>query len=154
MISANVPKPGTASTLVGAARREFRMQIGRRSTWIVTGLLAAILLISAVPHWDPANTLAADMGIYALLFNILVPVVIGSLLADRVVPRFAFSVWRNCSTASRPRVPQSRPARQVRRNGRRVRSCLSPRCGPLRSFAPPSIRVGPPSRWASPALRP
>lgn len=85
MISANVPKPGTASTLVGAARREFRMQIGRRSTWIVTALLAAILLISAVPHWDPANTLAADMGIYALLFNILVPVVIGSLLADRVV---------------------------------------------------------------------
>ena len=85
MNAATVATPRPASTRRGAARREFRMQIRRRSTWIVTALLAGILLIGSVPHWDRTNTLAADMGIYALLFNVLLPVVIGSLLADRVV---------------------------------------------------------------------
>jgi len=72
-------------TVLAAARYEFRMQITRRTTWITSLLLAVLLLAGSIPHWDPANTFAADIGIYAMLFNILPPVVFGALLADRAV---------------------------------------------------------------------
>lgn len=70
-------------TVTAAARYECRMQLGKRAVWIVTGLLGVLLLASKIPHWDRTNTLSGDVGIYAELFNILVPVTFGALLADR-----------------------------------------------------------------------
>lgn len=73
------------STVLAAARYECRMQLRKRAVWVVTALVGVLLLAGKIPHWDPANTLAGDVGIYAELFNILVPVIFGGLLADRVV---------------------------------------------------------------------
>lgn len=70
-------------TTLAAARYEFSMQLTRPTTWITTFALCALLLAGNLPHWDRTNTLAADIGIYALLFNILAPVMFGALLADR-----------------------------------------------------------------------
>lgn len=73
------------TTLLAAARYEFRMQIARRAVWIAAALLAALLLLGAIPHWSARDTTTNEVGVYALLFNILAPVVYGCLLADRLV---------------------------------------------------------------------
>jgi hypothetical protein len=68
---------------------EWRMQARKRSLWLVLGVLIAIELATAGPkfptHLPPDTSLVEVMGSWALALNIIAPVGIGVLLADRLV---------------------------------------------------------------------
>ena len=70
------------------ARYEFTMQWRKRSVWIVTGVLALLLVLIGVGQlsyvFDTDNTKAA-MARAAMLLQLLLPVGYGCLLADRLI---------------------------------------------------------------------
>ena len=77
------------AVLLGTARYELRMQLGKRSVWIASGLLGALFLwevlnIRRAPA-DPVGTTAQNVAGYALSLNLYAGAVFGCLLADRLV---------------------------------------------------------------------
>jgi hypothetical protein len=75
--------------LLGAARYELRMQLGKRSMWIASGLVGALFLwevlnLRRAPS-DPVGTAAQNVAGYALSLNLFAGAVFGCLLADRLV---------------------------------------------------------------------
>lgn len=77
------------TALLAVARYEFRMQARKRSLWIAAALLGGALVVlqgDRGPRSLPVGTPAREvMGTWALLFAILMPLVYGMLLADRLV---------------------------------------------------------------------
>lgn len=77
------------SPLAGVVAYELRMQVRKRSVWILLGALIALLFLTRGPKFPlnlPAGTpLAQVMGDWALTFNLLAPVGFAGLLADRLV---------------------------------------------------------------------
>ncbi len=73
------------ATAAAAARYEFRMQIRRRSLWLVLGLIGAYMLRLMVG--DPRNGYSAayQTAAWAWLLQVLMPIAVGVLLADRYV---------------------------------------------------------------------
>jgi len=75
-------------SFVATARYEFTMQWRKRSVWIVTGVLALLLVAIGAGQltyvFDASDTKTA-MARAALLLQLLLPVGYGSLLADRLV---------------------------------------------------------------------
>lgn len=77
------------AVLLGTARYELRMQLGKRSVWIASGLLGALFLwqvlnIRRAPS-DPVGTTAQNVAGYALALNLYAGAVFGCLLADRLI---------------------------------------------------------------------
>jgi hypothetical protein len=77
------------AVLLGTARYELRMQLGKRSVWIASGLVGALFLwevlnIRGVAS-DPVGTTAQNVAGYALALNLYAGAVFGCLLADRLV---------------------------------------------------------------------
>jgi hypothetical protein len=73
----------------GVLAYEFRMQIRKRSLWIVLAALIGVELVTAGPNFTghlPVGTPPSEvMGGWALTFNLLPPLAVGTLLADRMV---------------------------------------------------------------------
>lgn len=76
------------TALGGVFAYEFRMQIRKRSLWLVLAALLAFMFVAAGPQF--AANLPADaplpkvMGGWMIGFNLLLPVGVGTLLADRL----------------------------------------------------------------------
>jgi ABC-2 type transport system permease protein len=77
---------GMWAMFAGAFRYEFRMQIRRRAIWITIVALAALFLGVERRFWafSPEMTLAQIAGRWAIVVNLLLPVAVGALLADRL----------------------------------------------------------------------
>jgi hypothetical protein len=79
----------TLTGLRAATRFEARMQVRKRSLWLVLAALLAIVIATRGPKFPtqlpPGASLAQVMGAWALALNIVVPVGVGVLLADRLV---------------------------------------------------------------------
>ena len=77
------------TALRGVVGYELRMQVRKRSLWLVLAALIALELVSAgsnFPTQLPAGTpLGQVMGSWALALNVIAPVGVGALLADRLV---------------------------------------------------------------------
>ena len=76
------------NVLVATARYEFTMQWRKRSVWIVTGVLALLLIAIStgqVSYVFGASDTKTAMARAALLLQVLLPVGYGCLLADRLV---------------------------------------------------------------------
>ncbi|MEV0973158.1 ABC transporter permease [Microtetraspora glauca] len=77
------------SRLAAVCRYEFRMQIRKRSLWLSTAGLAAVIGLAQGdrgPRHLPDGTAAAHvMAGWALLFSMIVPIGFGMVLADRLV---------------------------------------------------------------------
>lgn len=77
-----------ASTLLGTARAEYRMQVNRWTLWAVPAAAEALLLVTGSftfqPGRDPASTTKL-IGDQAVSMNLIVLVIVGALVADRWV---------------------------------------------------------------------
>jgi ABC-2 type transport system permease protein len=77
------------SELLAVGRYEFRMQARKRSLWLATLPLAALIALTQGdrgPSHLPATAPAREvMGGWALLFGIVLPIGFGMVLADRLV---------------------------------------------------------------------
>ncbi|WP_277671456.1 hypothetical protein [Saccharomonospora viridis] len=77
------------TALRGVIGYELRMQLRKRSLWLVLGALLALEFGTQGPNFPtnlPADTpLRQTMGAWALTFNLIAPIGIGVLLADRLV---------------------------------------------------------------------
>jgi ABC-2 type transport system permease protein len=77
------------AVLLGTARYELRMQLGKRSVWIASGLVGAVFLWEVLnlrrSASDPVGTTAQNVAGYALSLNLFAGAVFGCLLADRLV---------------------------------------------------------------------
>jgi len=74
--------------VTAALRYEFRMQVRKRSMWIANGV--AVLLLGLVSARQAGDTLhdpdaRATMAATAVLVNLILPVIYGCFLADRLV---------------------------------------------------------------------
>jgi hypothetical protein len=86
------PGTGRASrwpVLLGAAGYELRMQLGKRSVWIASGLLGALFLWEVLnlrrAESSPVGTTAQNVAGYALSLNLYTGAIFGCLLADRLI---------------------------------------------------------------------
>jgi hypothetical protein len=77
------------AALRGVFAYEFRMQIRKRSLWIVMAVLIGVMFVGTGPNFTGnlpmATPPARVMGSWALTFNMLPPAGVGVLLADRLV---------------------------------------------------------------------
>lgn len=77
------------SPLAGVVAYELRMQLRKRSVWILMGALIGLMFLTRGPKFPlnlPADaSLDRVMGDWALTFNLLAPVGFAGLLADRLV---------------------------------------------------------------------
>jgi ABC-2 type transport system permease protein len=75
----------TLRALAGASRYEFRMQLRRRALWITIFALAAMFLAPERRFWSvaPEMSLGEVVGRWAIAVNLLLPIAVGTLLADR-----------------------------------------------------------------------
>ena len=77
------------SELLAVGRYEFRMQIRKRSLWLATLPLAALMVLGqgdAGPRYLPSTASPREvMGTWAILFGIALPIGFGMVLADRLV---------------------------------------------------------------------
>jgi hypothetical protein len=78
-----------ATAFRGITTYEFRMQIRKRSLWIVLAALIGLEIATAgvnfPTHLGAATPLRQVMGAWALTFNLFAPMGVGTLLADRLV---------------------------------------------------------------------
>jgi len=74
----------TSTTLLGAARYEFAMQVRRPWVWVIVGGLALGGLLSGDVN-DHAISLVQAVGDSAMYVNAFVLVVVGLLLSDRII---------------------------------------------------------------------
>jgi ABC-2 type transport system permease protein len=72
-----------ASSLLAVCSYEFRMQIRRRSVWLVLGLLGAYMLRVLVDQHRTPDRLDELVPEWAWLLQVLCPIAVGVLLADR-----------------------------------------------------------------------
>jgi ABC-2 type transport system permease protein len=72
----------SVSGLAGVFAYEFRMQVRRRSVWLVLGVLGAYMLRVLIDQTgrEPGDQLVAE---WAWLLQVLCPIALGILLADR-----------------------------------------------------------------------
>ena len=79
--------PRALTGLAGAARYEYRMHLRRPAVWIVELTLIGLVFLGAGPrhpmHLGADTPVAALIGGWALTFNLLLPLGVGILLADR-----------------------------------------------------------------------
>lgn len=74
------------ATFRAATSHEFRMQLRRRSVWLVVGLLGAYLLALLVQQrLASGSSPAEETASWAWIIQVLMPVPIGVMLADRFV---------------------------------------------------------------------
>jgi ABC-2 type transport system permease protein len=74
----------TALAIRASATYEFRMQIRRRSVWLVLGLLGALMIyILTDARADLGDTAAGRAESWAMLLQVFIPAAFGVLLADR-----------------------------------------------------------------------
>lgn len=79
-------KQGFGATVPGVMRYEFRMQIRRKAVWITMFLLGLLVFTGMSNPWDfPAAVPARDVVInWAYVVQLLMPIALGCLLADRL----------------------------------------------------------------------
>lgn len=77
---------GHGREFLGAARYEFRMQVRRRAVWITFGVLALLFMGSERRFWriSPNESVSGAVSHWALAVNLLLPIAVGVLLADRL----------------------------------------------------------------------
>lgn len=73
----------TFRQLRAVARYEFRMQIRRRSVWLVLGLLGAYMLRLLLDERGPLGSTKTQVAGWAWLLQVFCPIAVGVLLADR-----------------------------------------------------------------------
>lgn len=77
------------SALIGVFTYELRMQVRKRSMWLLLAALFAVMLATRGPKFPtqlaPGTPMREVMGTWALAINLIAPVVIGTVLADRLV---------------------------------------------------------------------
>ena len=83
-VTAQVTTPGSWGVVVASARYEMRMQLQKRSLWVAILALGALFQTFKMQQVTRGHT-ASAVGAYAHSLNVLAPVIIGSLVADRLV---------------------------------------------------------------------
>lgn len=77
------------SQVLAVCRYEFRMQVRKRSVWVSTVLLAAVITLTQGergPRYTGAEAGAREvMAQWTVLFSVVLPLAFGVLLADRLV---------------------------------------------------------------------
>ena len=75
----------TPLAIRASATYEFKMQIRRRSVWLVPGLLGAFMVYILTGSWaDLGDTAASKAESWAMLLQVFIPAAFGVLLADRL----------------------------------------------------------------------
>lgn len=77
---------GAWAAFAGAFRYEFQMQARRKAVWITLFALAALFLSLERRFWSfpPEMSLVQVVGRWAIVVNLLLPIAVGPLLADRL----------------------------------------------------------------------
>lgn len=102
--------PGTTlNQLIAVVSVEARMQLRRRSLWLLSAAVVTLSFVGGGPraayHLPQSTPVAEVMGTWALTFNLLLPIAAGCLLADRLIRDRRLGVEELlATTATRPDV--------------------------------------------------